>query len=604
MLMDVITNNTMDYTATPLPPEHIFSRIGEDLTALAANGSLPTVFGREAELDQVIKILGRRAKCNPLILGEAGVGKTTLCHALAHRIVRGEVPSWLAGKKIVRTSFFEIWGSLRDYGRDNDFSEYARTLKHVLQECRQRPVILFMDEFHMLANHPISSNVIKPALADGSLRMIGATTLRDFRVHIEKDEALTRRFIPVTLEEPDREQTRKILLSLKGEYENRYAVLLPDPLIDQVVDLTGIYMQNRNQPDKSIDLLELACIQAASSSSVPGSSIPVTEEVVKEVASSITGIPREIMMGKTDHLTGLIQTLSVRYVGQEEAIRQIANRLVLTKSRMNLEAHRPDGVFLIAGMPGGGKTALAHSLAGLLSPSAEDLLSLDMGVYGDVHSLPVLLGGGQHGPDHQPLLSSHVHTRPSSVLLLENIDVAKMEVLRVLQQIFSSGRMVDHGGREVIFDHVTVLMTTRVGFQSGKTSGFLSDRQDDSWEGQREMILQSVRKHFPSEFLQTVDEVVVLRPFTTEMLGELVRWKAREWGERIGKRFDLADAVIQFFVAEVSSAEAPAHALIRLMDRKMGIPVQRLRQEPSWGAFEGLRFELISGGGIGVEGVV
>lgn len=599
-----MSQDSQNYAITPLPQDHILSKIGEDLTVKAHTGSLPKTFGREKELDQMIKILGRRAKSNPLILGEAGVGKTSLGYALAERIVSDHVPPWLRGRKLIRTGFFEIWGALARTGSDGDFAEYARVLKQVLKECRENPVILFMDEFHTLVHYPISSNVIKPALADGSLRIIGATTLREFRLYLEKDEALTRRFIPITLEEPSPEQTRRILGALKDQYEKQYGVTLPDPVLNEIVDLSEVYLPSRNQPDKSIDLLELSCIEAVCGPKKGASPVNVTESIVKKVTASVTGIPEDILNGDTDRFNGLVQIMASRFVGQEEALQKIAHRLAITKSRANLEAHRPDGVFLVAGPQGSGKTELARSLAGFLSDFPADFIPLDMGIYGERHALSVLLGGaGGQGPDHLPLLTYHIKNRPSAILLLEDVDSAHADVLRVFQQIFAAGRVLDYYGTELIFDHVTIFMTTRVGFENRKTIGLRSDKAKSDWENRRESVLKAIEKIFPKEFLQYVDEIVVLKPMDAEMFSSLIRLKMDQWSLQLGKRLELSKNLNQEIIKKFVGDDNPANALSRFLDQQLGKQIQKVRRGKGWDSFSRFVFDLDPSGGYTAAGV-
>ncbi len=582
------------YAVTPFDPHFILAQIGEDVTVMASEGRLPAFFGREEELARMIKILGRRRKCNPLILGGAGVGKSSLCYALADRIVNGQVPPWLVGRKVIRTSFFEIWGSLLH--SDDSFAEYARILKNVLKQCRENPVILFMDEFHTLVNFPVSSNVIKPALADGSLKMIAATTLREYRRDIEGDEALTRRFVPIVLDEPSSEETRKILYSLKKGFEEYYPVSVGDDFVDEVVDLTETYLPGRNQPDKSIDLLELSCIETVYdclNEEDVGERTDVTEDTAHRVISSMTGIPEEIVAGKMDRLESLTRLLADRYVGQEEALKPIAFRLALTKSRVGIDAHRPDGIFLVAGERGSGKTELARTVADFLSEDPEeDFLSIDMEVYGDFHSFVMLMGGG---PGRSSLLSEFVRNRPTGVILFRNFDRAEKKVLSILRQIFEAGKGRDYQGREVIFDHVTFFLTTRAGFDDNMPIGIVSGRGDVAWDQQEGTVRENIRAVFPEEFLSSVDDVIVLKPVCEEMIRSLLDRKIEAWSRQVGKILQLTDPLKDHLLKALSQEEAPVHLLSRLLDREVGEELLRLRRSSEWEDLESVELKRDDG---------
>ncbi|NOY53445.1 MAG: ATP-dependent Clp protease ATP-binding subunit [Deltaproteobacteria bacterium] len=578
------------FSIEKLDAHHILAQIGEDVTVMASEGRLPAFFGREEELARMVKILGRRRKCNPLILGGAGVGKSSLCYALADRIVKGKVPPWLVGRKVIRTSFFEIWGSLLH--SDEAFAEYARILKNVLKQCRENPVILFMDEFHTLVNFPVSSNVIKPALADGSLHMIAATTLREYRRDLEGDEALTRRFVPIMLDEPSPAETRRILSSLKKSYEEDYPVSIGDDFVDEVVDLTETYLPGRNQPDKSIDLLELSCIETVYdrlNGGGGGERMSVTEDTAHRVISSMTGIPEEIVAGKMDRLESLTKLLSDRYSGQEEALKPIAFRLALTKSRVGIDAHRPDGIFLVAGERGSGKTELARTVVDFLSEDPEeDFLSIDMEVYGDFHSFVMLMGGG---PGRSSLLSEFVRNRPTGVILLRNFDRADKKVLSILRQIFETGKGRDYQGKELVFDHVTFFLTTRVGFEEKKPIGIVSECENVAWEQQEDAVLDGLGEVFPEDFLSSVDELIVLKPVCEEMIRSLLDRKIEAWSRQVGKTLRIEQLLKDLLLEILVKEESPAHALSRVFDREVGEDLLRLRRSREWEELESVELK-------------
>jgi len=330
---EIFFNN--DYPSEKLDEDLILAKAGEDLTYLAAQGKIAEIYQREKEIEQIIKILGMRKKGNPVLLGEAGVGKTVMVNYLALKIIRKEVPQWLRGCKIIRTSFVELWSQVKS--TDYPWPEYGKILGEVIKFCSENPVILFMDEIHMIFEHPHSMNFIKPALAEGKIRLIGATTPRDFQRFIAKDEATARRFEPV-------------YINLKKELEKFYGLTISDDVIDYTILCADSYIHHRYRPDKSIVLLERASINA----SYEGKN-KIEKSDIEKALTDITGIPEYILKESKDRFFGLEAALNYHVLGQEEVISKVAKRLLITKAKVNINPNRPNGVFLLTGPTGVGK---------------------------------------------------------------------------------------------------------------------------------------------------------------------------------------------------------------------------------------------------------
>jgi len=343
---EIFFNN--DYPSEKLDEDLIIAKAGEDLTYLAARGKITEIYQREKEIEQIIKILGMRKKGNPILLGEAGVGKTVMVNYLALKIIRKEVPQWLRGCKIIRTSFVELWSQVKN--TDNPWPEYGKILGEAIEFFSENPVILFMDEIHMIFEYPISMSIMKPPLAEGKIRLIGVTTPRDFQRFITKDEATARRFEPVYIKEPSSELTKKILLFLKKELENFYGLSVSDDVIDYTISCADNYIHHRYRPDKSIVLLERASINA----SYEGKN-KIEKSDIEKALTDITGIPEYILKESKDRFFGLEAALNYHVLGQEEVISKVAKRLLITKAKVNINPNRPNGVFLLTGPTGVGK---------------------------------------------------------------------------------------------------------------------------------------------------------------------------------------------------------------------------------------------------------
>ncbi|GAA3119699.1 ATP-dependent Clp protease ATP-binding subunit [Planomonospora alba] len=522
----------------------LLERFGRNLTDAARAGRLDPVIGRGTELDRLVEVLLRRTKNNPVLLGEPGVGKTALVEALAQRIASGEVPGELRDKRLYALDLGLLVAGTRYRG---DFEERLRT---VLREAAaDGGVVLFVDELHTLVGAGAvegaldAASIMKPMLARGELRTIGATTLEEYRRNIGKDRALERRFQPIHLAPPTPEATIGILKGLRDRYQAHHGVEFTDEALAAAVRLTDRHMTTRFLPDKAIDVLDEAgaLVRVRSSGGPPRDGVPppVTGEHVAEVVAAATGIPLiRLAEEETERLRGMEDELRRRVVGQDAAIAALARSIRRSGSGI-ADPDRPVGSFLFAGPPGVGKTELAKALAGLLFGDDDALIRIDMGEYAERHSAVRLYGSppGYPGHDDGGQLTERVRRRPFSVVLFDDVEKAHPEVLDVLLQVLEEGRLTDGRGRVADFRGTVVIMTTGLGARdvsSGAPAGFTQDVADEDRLGwMRAVVGEELRSHLRPEFLNRVDEVVVFRPLDPDDVAAIIDLEIARLGERL-----------------------------------------------------------------------
>lgn len=502
--------------------QSVLENFGRNLTEMAKAGKLDTLVGREAEVERVVQVLSRRTKNNPCLVGDPGVGKTAIVEGLAIAIAEGRVPETIATSEVWTLDLGSLVAGTRYRG---DFEE---RMKKLLKEAKNRPeVILFLDEIHTLVGAGSSegaldaANLLKPALARGEIRVVGATTHDEYRKHIEKDAALERRFQPVKVAEPSRDDTVAILRGLSPAFAKHHGVEITDEAIVAAVDLSGRYVPDRNFPDKAIDMLDEA---GAWLRIHPEEPRELTEEVVQRVCETSTGIPVRRNAKEDARLLAMESELEMRVVGQTEAVKVLSRSI--RRSRAGLrDDRRPVGSFLFLGPTGVGKTETAKALAEFLFSDETALISIDMSEYQEKHTLSRLIGAppGYVGHDEPGQLTEAVRRKPYSVVLLDEIEKAHPDVFNILLQVLEEGRLTDATGRVVDFSNTVMLATSNLGAAEfhKKSVGFQSRGQDNSYNELQRLAEEASKKFFRPELLNRIDEVVVFRRLERQDVREI-----------------------------------------------------------------------------------
>ena len=571
---------------------------GRDLTELARQGKLDPVIGRENEIERVIQILIRRQKNNPVLLGEAGVGKTAIVEGFAQMVVDNNVPELLRDRRIVVLDLAMMVAGTKYRG------QFEERIKAVMNEVRRaKNTILFIDELHTLvgaggAEGAIdAANVLKPALSRGELQCIGATTLDEYRKYIEKDHALERRFQSVVVEPPSPEHAIQILKGLRGRYAEHHHVTYTDDALEKAVELSQRYITARCLPDKAIDVIDEAGARIRLKSMVRPPDLKELEieseklnqskeeavanqdferaaqlrdqadklkkkkdtitrewkekskeadglvdgEVIAEVVAKMTGIPLTRLSSEgTVRLLEMEMEMHKRVISQDEAIKQVSKAVRRSRSGLK-DPKRPTGAFLFCGPTGVGKTLLAKTLAEFMFGDEDALVQIDMSEYMEKHNISRLIGAppGYVGYEEGGQLTEKIRRRPYAVVLLDEIEKAHPDVYNMLLQIMEEGHLTDSFGRKIDFRNVILIMTTNTGaevIKSGGGFGFAKKDEDASYTGMKTRLMQEVEKEFKPEFLGRIDEVVVFRHLTRENLKNIVEIELVKVRERLSER--------------------------------------------------------------------
>ena len=529
---------------------------GYDITQAAREGKLDPLVGREDEIQRVIQILGRRRKNNPMLVGDPGVGKSAIVEGIAIKIVNGDIPPVLADKRLISLDLGSIVAGTKYRG------DFEKRLKSIINEAvEKQDVILFIDEFHTIVGAGGASgsldaaNMLKPALARGDLQCIGATTLDEFRKNVEKDGALDRRFQKIVVEHTDILHTISILDRLKTNYEKHHNVVYSDEAIEACVRMSDRYITDRCLPDKAIDAMdEAGSMVRLKNTRKTGS---VTADDVASVISKMTGIPSgRIAESEGSKLMKMKAKLKKKIIGQDDAIDKVVRAIQRNRAGIK-DPGKPIGTFIFFGPTGVGKTQLAKALAEDLFDSEENMIRIDMSEYMEKFNVSRLIGAppGYVGFEEGGQLSERVRRKPYCVVLLDEIEKAHPDVFNILLQVMDEGRLTDSNGRTVSFRNTIVIMTSNVGSREldeyGTGVGFSTSGRNVS--GNRKAVLEkAVRKAFPPEFINRVDEQIFFNSLTREDMEKIIDIELKGLKQRVKDAgFDLTvTAAAKRFVAE------------------------------------------------------
>jgi len=611
---------------------------GRDLTQLAVNNELDPVIGRKNEIERLIQILCRRTKNNPVLLGEAGVGKTAIVEGLSQQIINKQVPELLKDKRLVVLDLAMMVAGTKYRG------QFEERIKAVINEVRRaKNVVLFIDELHTLvgaggAEGAIdASNVLKPALARGEVQCIGATTLDEYRKHIEKDGALERRFQTIIVDSPSKDETLDILRGLQDRYEAHHRVRFTDEALYQAVELSTRYITGRCLPDKAIDVIDESGARVRLKNMTPPPNLTeleekivklqrekdeavkntdyeraaslrdeaqqlldektkmqkkwyeknkeatgtVDSEVIAEVVSKMTGVPLTRLEKKeAQRLLELEEELHKRVVSQDEAINTVAKAVRRSRSGMK-DPNRPMGCFIFLGPSGVGKTLLARALAEFMFSDESALIQLDMSEFMEKHNVSRLVGAppGYVGYEEGGQLTERIRRRPYAVLLLDEIEKAHPDVYNILLQIMDEGRLTDSFGRHVDFKNVVLIMTSNIGadlIKNQSSFGFGKKTPESNYEKMKEMLQKEVEHHFRPEFLNRIDDTIVFKALTREDLRTIVEYELAKVFKRLtehGLKLELTEQAKELLIEKGYSPEFGARPLRRAIEHYIEDPL-------------------------------
>jgi len=613
---------------------HFLDRYGRDLTSEARKGNLGPFIGRRKELLQMVQTLGRRTKSNPVLVGEAGVGKTAIVEALAVRVADGKDPDVLAGKRIIELNMGALLGGTKYRG------EFEERLTHILEEASAHPeVILFIDEIYNVVGagradgSMDAANLMKPALARGDLRCIGATTIAEYRRYIESDSALERRFEKIIANEPSRDEALEILKGLREKWEEHHRVRITQGALEAAVNPSIRFDGDHQLPDKAIDLVDkagartripfLSMKQGAPGGAAGlvegaggiGTGAEVTEKTIAQVLSEKVGVPLEVIAG---HLEGMAQSrllelqafLKKRLIGQDEAVDRVSQRLMMAHA--GLTGRRgPLAVFLFLGTTGVGKTELVRLLAEFLFGSESAMIRIDMSEYMEEHSVAKLIGSppGYVGHEEEGQLTGKLRTKPYSVVLLDEIEKAHPRVFDLFLQVFDEGRLTDSKGRTADARNAIFIMTSNIAADRQAAIGF--ELQDI--EETKTKVLDEVKKRFRSEFINRIDEQIVFLSLSQEDVKRILLSILDEIATKLQQQhavtLHVAESAMDLLARRGHSPEYGVRELRRTVERLIQVPLStmilsgRLKEHNHWQAVcsgEGFNLVPLEGGtGVG-----
>ena len=605
---------------------------GKNLTAMARDERIDPVIGREKETDRLIRILSRKNKNNPCLIGEAGVGKTAIVEGLAQRIVANDVPPNLCGKEIISVDLTSMVSGTKYRG---DFEERIKSLLN--EATSNKSIILFIDELHTIVGAGAAegaidaANILKPQLSRGELQIIGATTFSEYHKYIERDPALERRFQPISVSEPDEKETKRILEGVKSRYEMHHGVIIDDSAIDAAVRYSTRYIQDRFLPDKALDILDEACAKvneeaykskcyfnnisdyklrqidnekeialksgdiilaknlhdlseeyknAPCKDTNSEKSPTVTEKEIKEIINEITGIPL-VGIGRRVNKRELFSVLSDKIIGQDEAIELISGAIARSECGIS-SAERPKGFYLFVGASGIGKTELASAIADALFFDKSAFIKLDMSEFSEANSVTKLIGSppGYAGHDEGGALTEKVRRHPYSIILFDEIEKAHRDILDLLLQIADCGILTDSSSRRISFKNCYVILTSNV--YTGISDSGIGFGRYTSAEDKLKNVREELGKHFRLEFINRIDEIIPFSPISLASMTEIAKKRLNELSRRIesvGCTLEYSESVPFVLAKKAESDKFGVRNLIRIISRDIEGPISDMLTE-------------------------